>query len=196
MNLRVITALGRLACAKVWHDTGLIVINPAHIPWSGATRATLRGPLPARETHTLAVEDGRAVFAGQRAGFYALGAAVGGTGLYLLATSGTTSPAAPKTATVNIQGSADGTNWFNIPYSLVATPRTFVVTALTITTAVAVVDPPFDALVDPAAGRPTRYRGRDGRQGVAKVWDQAVVAGDVQVLHRSRNHCQVGATHR
>jgi hypothetical protein len=37
---------------------------------------------------------------------------------------------------VNIQGSADGVAWFNVPYALVATPRTFVVTALTITTAV------------------------------------------------------------
>lgn len=40
------------------------------------------------------------------------------------------------TVTVNIQGSADGVAWFNVPYALVATPRTFVVTALTITTAV------------------------------------------------------------
>ena len=40
------------------------------------------------------------------------------------------------TVTVNIQGSADGTNYFNIPYALVATPSTYVVTALTITTAV------------------------------------------------------------
>ncbi len=43
---------------------------------------------------------------------------------------------APKTVTVNIQGSFDGINWFNVPYALVATPRTFVITALTITTAV------------------------------------------------------------
>ena len=43
---------------------------------------------------------------------------------------------ATPTATVNIQGSVDGTTWFNIPYALVATPRTFVLTALTITTAV------------------------------------------------------------
>lgn len=43
---------------------------------------------------------------------------------------------ATPTVTVNIQGSVDGTNWFNVPYSLVATPRTFVLTALTITTAV------------------------------------------------------------
>lgn len=42
---------------------------------------------------------------------------------------------APKTVTVNIQGSFDGSNWFNVPYALVATPRTFVITALTITTA-------------------------------------------------------------
>lgn len=43
---------------------------------------------------------------------------------------------ATPTVTVNIQGSVDGTNWFNVPYALVATPRTFVLTALTITTAV------------------------------------------------------------
>lgn len=45
---------------------------------------------------------------------------------------------APNTVTANIQGSVDGVNWFNIPYALVATPRTFVVTALTITTSTAV----------------------------------------------------------
>ena len=44
---------------------------------------------------------------------------------------------ANTTTKVDIQGSADGTNWFNVPYALVATPRTFVVTQLTITTAVA-----------------------------------------------------------
>lgn len=43
---------------------------------------------------------------------------------------------ATPTVTVNIQGSVDGVAWFNVPYSLVATPRTFVITALTITTAV------------------------------------------------------------
>lgn len=43
---------------------------------------------------------------------------------------------ATPTVTVNIQGSADGANWFNIPYALVATPSTFVLTAITITTAV------------------------------------------------------------
>jgi hypothetical protein len=43
---------------------------------------------------------------------------------------------ATPTVTVNIQGSADGVNFFNIPYALVATPSTFVVTAITITTAV------------------------------------------------------------
>jgi hypothetical protein len=40
------------------------------------------------------------------------------------------------TVTVNIQGSVDGVNFFNVPYSLVATPRTFVLSAITITTAV------------------------------------------------------------
>lgn len=43
---------------------------------------------------------------------------------------------ATPTVTVNIQGSVDGTNWFNIPYALVGTPSTFVVAAITITTAV------------------------------------------------------------
>lgn len=56
----------------------------------------------------------------QRGGAVVIASTVGGT----------------PTVTVNIQGSVDGTNWFNIPYSLVATPRTFVLTALTITTAV------------------------------------------------------------
>jgi hypothetical protein len=61
------------------------------------------------------------------------GPATGGGAVIITSTIGT----APCTSTVNIQGSADGTNWFNIPYALVATPRTFVVTALTISTAVA-----------------------------------------------------------
>jgi hypothetical protein len=45
---------------------------------------------------------------------------------------------ATPTVTLNIQGSVDGSTWFNIPYALVATPRTFVLTAITITTAVTV----------------------------------------------------------
>lgn len=43
---------------------------------------------------------------------------------------------ATPTVTANIQGSVDGTNFFNIPYALVATPTTYVLTAITITTAV------------------------------------------------------------
>lgn len=43
---------------------------------------------------------------------------------------------ATPTVTVNIVGSIDGVTYFNVPYSLVATPRTFVITAITITTAV------------------------------------------------------------
>lgn len=43
---------------------------------------------------------------------------------------------ATPTVTVNIKGSVDGSAFFNIPYALVATPRTFVITAITITTAV------------------------------------------------------------
>jgi len=64
--------------------------------------------------------------------FYRGDAATGGA-VVITSTIGT----APCTASVNIQGSADGVNWFNVPYALVATPRTFVITALTITTAVA-----------------------------------------------------------
>jgi hypothetical protein len=41
---------------------------------------------------------------------------------------------AGTTVTVNIQGSADGVNYFNIGYALVATPTTYVQSALTITT--------------------------------------------------------------
>lgn len=43
---------------------------------------------------------------------------------------------ATPTVTVNIQGSIDGTVFYNIPYALVGAPSTFVLTALTITTAV------------------------------------------------------------
>lgn len=39
------------------------------------------------------------------------------------------------TIKVDIQASVDGTNWYNAPYALVATPNTFVVSQLTITTA-------------------------------------------------------------
>ena len=42
---------------------------------------------------------------------------------------------ATPTVTVNIQGSADESAWFNVPYSLPATPATLAVAALTITTA-------------------------------------------------------------
>lgn len=57
--------------------------------------------------------------------------ALGGGAVVITSTIGAT-----PTVTVNIQGSFDGTNWFNVPYALVATPRTFVLTAITITTAV------------------------------------------------------------
>ena len=48
----------------------------------------------------------------------------------------TTTVGSTPTVTVNIQGSVDGTNWFNVGYALVATPETVAVAALTITTAV------------------------------------------------------------
>jgi hypothetical protein len=43
---------------------------------------------------------------------------------------------ATPTVTVNIRGSVDGVNFHNIPYALVTAPSTFVLTAITITTAV------------------------------------------------------------
>ena len=47
----------------------------------------------------------------------------------------TTTVGATPTVTVNIQGSADGTNFFNVAYALVGTPETVAVAAITITTA-------------------------------------------------------------
>jgi hypothetical protein len=38
---------------------------------------------------------------------------------------------------VDIEASVDGSTWWNAPYALVATPTTFVVAQLTITTGVA-----------------------------------------------------------
>ena len=55
----------------------------------------------------------------------------GGGGVVIVSTVGGT-----PTVTVNLLGSLDGTNFFNVPYALVATPRTFVITAITITSAV------------------------------------------------------------
>jgi len=48
----------------------------------------------------------------------------------------TTTVGATPTVTMDIKGSVDGTSFYNIPYALFATPTTFVVTAITITTAV------------------------------------------------------------
>jgi hypothetical protein len=59
------------------------------------------------------------------------GARFGGGAVVITSTIGAT-----PTVTVNIQGSLDGVAFFNVPYALVATPRTFVITAITITTAV------------------------------------------------------------
>ena len=62
------------------------------------------------------------------------GALTGAGAVILVSTVGAT-----PTVTVNIQGSVDGTTFFNVPYALVATPATFVVAAITITTAVTTV---------------------------------------------------------
>jgi len=51
-------------------------------------------------------------------------------GAVVVSNVGTGSP----TFTFTIQGSADGVNYYNIPYSLAATPSTFVVSAITTTT--------------------------------------------------------------
>lgn len=48
----------------------------------------------------------------------------------------TSTVGATPTVTVNIQGSVDGTNFYNVPYALVATPETLAVAAITVTTAV------------------------------------------------------------
>ena len=47
----------------------------------------------------------------------------------------TTTVGATPTVKVDIQGSMDGVIFFNIPYSLVATPETWVVAQITLTTA-------------------------------------------------------------
>lgn len=47
----------------------------------------------------------------------------------------TTTVGATPTVTVDIQGSTDGTNWFNVAYALSGTPETATVAAITITTA-------------------------------------------------------------
>lgn len=48
----------------------------------------------------------------------------------------TSTVGATPTVTLNIKGSPDGVTYYNIPYALVATPSTFVVDAIVITTAV------------------------------------------------------------
>jgi hypothetical protein len=48
----------------------------------------------------------------------------------------TTTVGATPTVTVAIQGSADGTNWWNVAYGLVATPNTVAVANIVITSAV------------------------------------------------------------
>lgn len=60
------------------------------------------------------------------------GSAIGEPGAVVI----TSTIGATPTVTVNIVGSVDGTNFYNVAYSLVATPETVAVAALTITTAV------------------------------------------------------------
>lgn len=48
----------------------------------------------------------------------------------------TSTVGATPTVKVDIQGSVDGTNFFNAPYALVATPETVAVAQITVTTAV------------------------------------------------------------
>jgi hypothetical protein len=47
----------------------------------------------------------------------------------------TTTVGATPTVTVNIVGSMDGTNFYNVAYALIATPETIAVAAITITSA-------------------------------------------------------------
>lgn len=32
-------SLGRSACARIWHETGLLVVNPKHFSWVGERKA-------------------------------------------------------------------------------------------------------------------------------------------------------------
>jgi hypothetical protein len=50
----------------------------------------------------------------------------------------TTTVGATPTVTIAVEGSADGTNWFNIPYADSATPTTVSVATFVITTATTV----------------------------------------------------------
>lgn len=56
------------------------------------------------------------------------GSMVGGGAVQISNTGGAT-----PTVTVNILGSFDGTNWFNLPYYTAAAPGTIVVSAITLT---------------------------------------------------------------
>lgn len=47
----------------------------------------------------------------------------------------TTTVGATPTVTINIQGSMDGTNFYNVAYAVAATPETVAVAAITITSA-------------------------------------------------------------
>jgi hypothetical protein len=51
----------------------------------------------------------------------------------------TTTVGAAPTVTIALQGSQDNTTWYNIPYSLVATPETVAVANIVITTAVTTI---------------------------------------------------------
>lgn len=59
-------------------------------------------------------------------------AAIGPGAIVISSTAGTT-------VTVNIQSSVDNVTWTNQAYALIATPSTFVTTALTITTTVTTI---------------------------------------------------------
>lgn len=47
----------------------------------------------------------------------------------------TTAVGATPTVTINVEGSVDGVTWWNVAYSELATPQTYAVAALVITTA-------------------------------------------------------------
>ena len=51
----------------------------------------------------------------------------------------TSTVGATPTVTADIRGSVDGTNWYNVPYSLVASPTTYATSSITITTATTTV---------------------------------------------------------
>jgi len=95
---------------------------------ASAQAATLSAvPISNAGTNLSTTQTGNAVSTNTMDRGYTLG---GPVLLRIVSTVGAT-----PTVTVDVEGSMDGSNFFNIPYSLPATPDTWTVAAITITTA-------------------------------------------------------------